>query len=252
MCEQCNDLSEFVELLEGGYSSAIAKATLSEFESELFEVLTSSNNMFEGPKGPSPFSPFTLIFGFHFAYVAEDPTHWVHLKNWLIVLLRLVRALPFVDETDLWYMIKCLTLSVKAHGASTSGFETTVNDIVALVEELIVFMGFSFIGNEMRGHFIKSIPLLNGLANPDIASYKKHLIGSPVTIQLSVQLEKLFKDQDAIERNIRRHENCVLMHQPEPDTHQEFLQLSSELEGDFNIPVDVEDVQDTSPISIPF
>ncbi|GME96661.1 unnamed protein product [Ambrosiozyma monospora] len=38
MCEQCNDLSEFVELLEGGYSSAIAKATLSEFESELFET----------------------------------------------------------------------------------------------------------------------------------------------------------------------------------------------------------------------
>ncbi|GMG55561.1 unnamed protein product [Ambrosiozyma monospora] len=149
-------------------------------------------------------------------------------------------------------MIKCLTLSVKAYGASTCGFESTVNDIVALVEELIVFMGFSFIGNEMRGHFIKSIPLLNSLANPNIAEYKKHLIGSPVTMQLSIQLEKLFKDQDAIERNIRRHENCLLVYQPEPDTHQEFLQLLSELEGDFDIPVDVEDAQDTSPINIPF
>ncbi|KAG7715252.1 hypothetical protein KL949_004166 [Ogataea haglerorum] len=163
--ESTDNMTDLMILLESEYINSMINYKLELFRDDVVSDLDELPVLEVNPLHKSVFYSLLTIISLHLHQLSFDKSHWIHLRNWLDIIVLAVKKRRSFSQADVWTLVRLITLCSEIGSYKTSN-EDSWRQCSELLYELLNHLSVAFLGYDDMADFKRLFILLEALDEP--------------------------------------------------------------------------------------
>ncbi|KAG7877462.1 hypothetical protein KL938_004218 [Ogataea parapolymorpha] len=177
--ESTDSMTDLMILLESEYINSLINYRLELFQDDVVADVDELPILEVNPLHKSVFYSLLTIVSLHLHQIPSDKSHWIHLQNWLQIILLAVKKRRSFSQADVWTLVRLITLCSEM-GAYKTMNEDSWRQCSDLLYQLLNHLSLAFLGYDDMTDFKRLFTILDSLNEPE--DHSRYAFGIPESL----------------------------------------------------------------------
>ncbi|KAG7877934.1 hypothetical protein KL905_001200 [Ogataea polymorpha] len=177
--ESTDSMTDLMILLESEYINSLINYRLELFQDDVVADVDELPILEVNPLHKSVFYSLLIIVSLHLHEIPTDKSHWIHLQNWLEIILLAVKKRRSFSQADVWTLVRLITLCSEM-GAYKTMNQNSWRQCSDILYQLLNHLSVAFLGYEDMTDFRRLFTILDSLNEPK--DHSRYAFGVPESL----------------------------------------------------------------------